>query len=114
MVGMAARRNGPVRPVETALRRLLELAAKSVPPSRMAREVEIIVAEWRRVPEADASEVREQVSELLEQLASGVSDAEEQVSDVDQSDAAAVKQADATLAALLATRDAALRALAEV
>ncbi|MDB5378104.1 MAG: hypothetical protein JWR00_2550 [Rubritepida sp.] len=108
---MAARRKGPARPVDVALKRLLELATKNVPPTRMGREVEIIVAGWTGAAEAEPAQVREWVEDLLETLRTGVADAEEQVSDTDQSDAAAVKQADGTLAALTATRDAALRAL---
>ena len=46
----------------------------------------------------------------MQQLASGVVDAEEQVSYVDPDEAAAVKQAGVTLAALVATRDAVERA----
>lgn len=111
-VGMAARRKGPVRPVDAALKRLLELTTKNVPPSRMGREVEIIAHGWSDAPEADPAEVKEWLEELLETLQSGVADAEEQVSDTDSSDAGAVKQANGTLAALAATRDAAQRVLA--
>ncbi|MDB5414021.1 MAG: hypothetical protein JWR10_2356 [Rubritepida sp.] len=109
---MAARKKAPARPVQAALQRLLDLATKAVPPSRMAREVDIIVREWSTAPEADPTEVKERLDELREQIAVGVADAEEQVSDVDRSEAAAVKQADVTLAALVATHDAAVRALA--
>jgi hypothetical protein len=112
MVGMAARRKGPARPVDVALQRLLDLAGKNVPPTRMGREVEIIVAGWSGDAEAEPAQVKEWIEELLETLLTGVADAEEQVADTDKGDAAAVKQADGTLAALTATRDAALRALA--
>lgn len=111
---MAARRKQPPRPVDAALQRLLDLATKNAAPSRMAREVEIITAEWSGDAEAEPAEIKERVGELLEVLLSGVADAKEQVSDVDQGDALAVKQADATLAALVATHDAALRVLAQL
>jgi hypothetical protein len=107
---MAARRQPRVRPVDAAIVRLMALAAKGVQPQRMAREVEVIVAEWLRAPEADPSEARAWLDELREQIAIGVGDAEEQLSDIDTSEPAAVKQAQATLAALVATRDAAERA----
>ena len=108
----AGRRPAPARPVDAALQRLLELVAKGVQPTRMAREVEVIVAEWHGTPGADPAETRQRLDELAEQVVAGVADAEEQVSDADSSEPAAVKQAGLTLAALLATRDATLRALA--
>jgi polyhydroxyalkanoate synthesis regulator phasin len=111
---MAARRQARVRPVDTAIVRLMALAAKGVQPTRMAREVEVIVAEWLREPEADPSEAKAWLDELREQIAVGVGDAEEQLSDIDTSEPAAVKQAQATLAALVATRDAAERARSAV
>jgi len=112
MLVMAARRQRTPSPVEGALVRLLALVAKGVQPNRMAREVDAIVAEWRGNAEADPLEIRERIDALREQVAAGVEDAAEQVSDADQSEPAAVKQAGLTLAALVATRDAAARALA--
>lgn len=111
---MAARRPPRVRPVDAAIVRLMALAAKGVQPPRMAREVEVIVAEWLRAPDADTIEAKGWLDELREQIVVGVADAEEQVSDIDSSEPAAVKQAQATLAALVATRDAAERARAAV
>lgn len=111
---MAARRQSRIRPVDAALRRLMELAAKGVAPNRMAREVEVIVSEWRSAPDADSIETRERLDELREQIAIGVTDAQEQVSDADSSEPAAVKQAGLTLAALVATHDAAVRAASTV
>jgi hypothetical protein len=92
----------------------MALAAKGVPPQRMAREVEVIVAEWLGAPDADPAEAKAWLDELREQIAIGVGDAEEQLSDIDASEPAAVKQAQGTLAALVATRDAAERAQAAV
>jgi hypothetical protein len=89
----------------------MALAAKGVKPERMAREVEIISAEWRRTPENDPAEVMAWLDELFGQLGAAVQDAEEWLADVDRSEPAAVRQAQATLAALVATRDAARRAL---
>lgn len=109
---MAARRQARVSPVDAAIIRLMALVAKGVQPPRMAREVDVIVAEWLRAPEADPSEAKAWLDELREQVAVGVGDAEEQLSDIDTSEPAAVKQAQATLAALVATRDAAERARA--
>ena len=108
---MATQVKSSVRLVDGALERLTALATKGVPPARMAREVEIIIGEWDVLLRADPTAAKGHALELLDQLEAGVVDAEEQVADVDRSDDAAVKQANATLAALLATRDAARRAV---
>ena len=107
---MATRQRAAMRPLDAALVRLQAMAARGVQPTRMAREVEIIVGEWLGEADADPDEVKVRLDELREQLASGVVDAEEQVSYVDPDEAAAVKQAGITLAALVATRDAVQRA----
>lgn len=107
---MAARQRAAMRPLDAALVRLQALAARGVKPTRMAREVEMIVSEWLGEAGADPDEVKTRLDDLHEQLASGVVDAEEQVSYVDPDEAAAVKQAGITLAALVATRDAVQRA----
>lgn len=107
---MAARQRAAMRPLDAALVRLQALAARGVKPTRMAREVEMIVSEWLGEAGADPDEVKTRLDDLHEQLASGVVDAEEQVSYVDPDEAAAVKQAGITLAALVVTRDAVQRA----
>ena len=43
---MAARQRAAMRPLDAALVRLQTMAARGVQPTRMAREVEIIVGEW--------------------------------------------------------------------
>lgn len=108
---MAARKPRQVRPVDAALTRLLALAGKGAVPGRMAREVEVIAGEWAANAAFERPEVRDWLDELREQLNEGVGHAEEQVSDLDSSEPAAMKQASAMLAALVATRDAAAHAL---
>ncbi len=76
----------------------------------MAREVGVIITEWRAIEEADV--VRERIAEMLEQLDTGVIDAEEQVADADRDQPAAMTQANATLAAITACRNAARYAAA--
>jgi hypothetical protein len=111
---MAARKPRAARPVDAALKRLLALAGRGVSPSRMAREVDTIVAEWRQAAAGEeGGDIGDQLDELREQLVAGVAAAEEAVSDVDTSDAGAVKQAAHLLAALVATRDAAHEAMVE-
>ncbi|MBX9593771.1 MAG: hypothetical protein K2X46_05370 [Roseomonas sp.] len=108
---MAARKARAPRPIDAALQRLLALAGRGVAPARMAREVDMIIAEWRLLAEADEKfDLAASLETLREQLDAGVGAAEEQVADVDASEPAAVKQANAMLSALVATRDAALAA----
>jgi len=109
---MPARKQARVGPVNAAIARLMALTAKAVPPHRIAREVEIIVTEWLGGPEVDRSDAKTWLDELREQIVAGVVDAEEQVSYVDPGEATALKQASLTLAALVATRDAVVRAQA--
>jgi len=111
---MVARSKSRIRPIDAATARLMALAARGVPPSRMAREVEVIASEWLKAEDAQPSEIKERLSELGEQLVAGVGDAQEQLADIDTSEPAAVRQAQGTLAALVATRDATQRALASI
>jgi archaellum component FlaC len=106
---MAADLKSRLRPLDGAVQRIVTLAGRSAPPSRMAREVELIVSEWERELGGEIEPIQERVHELHEALVSGVADAEEQASDVDRSDVAAARQADATLVALMTCRDAAAR-----
>jgi len=106
---MVATVNSRVRPLDGAVQRITALAGRAATPSRMAREVELIVAGWEQELGGEVEPVQERVRELHESLVAGVSDAEEQASDVDRGDAAAARQADATLAALTTCRDAAAR-----
>jgi hypothetical protein len=107
---MASKKQRAVRPLDAALTRLQALAMRAVQPHRMAREVDIIVGEWRAAEADNPDLVRERLGELHEMLAAGVADAEEQVSYVDAEEPAAAKQAQATLAALVATLGAVQRA----
>jgi hypothetical protein len=108
----AARPPRAPRPVDAAIARLLNLAGRGAAPGRMAREVDVIAEEWLRGPELDRVEIRDRLDELHDQFAAGIGHAEEQVSDLDSTEAAALKQGRAMLAALVAARDAAARALA--
>lgn len=68
---MAARQRAAMRPLDAALVRLQTMAARGVQPTRMAREVEIIVGEWLGEADADPAEVTDRLGELHEQLAAG-------------------------------------------
>ncbi|WP_149538811.1 hypothetical protein [Siccirubricoccus phaeus] len=111
---MAARKPPrALRPLDAALARLAEFAAKGMPPGRMAREVDAIVAGWLSdTSPDDRTEVRERLGELRDELAAGVDEAEEQLADIDRSEPAAARHAGLVHAALVASRDAVERALA--
>lgn len=94
------------RPLDEAVQRIVTLAGRNSAPSRMAREIQLIIAEWERELEGEYEPIRERVQDLHEALVVGVTDAEEQAADVDRSDARAGQQADATLVALATCRDA--------
>lgn len=107
---MAGRRQR-LSPLDTALVRLADLAGRGVQPARMAREVDVIVADWTSDPDAvDPDLIQERLTGLHEQLASGAADAEEQLADVDRSDAGALRHAGLVHAALAAAVDAVERA----
>jgi len=98
-------------PLDTALVRLADLAGRGVVPSRMAREVEVIVAGWlSEASPVEPDEVAERLTTMHEQLATGASAAAEQVSDVDADDPAALRHAKLVHAALEAAVEAVERA----
>jgi len=98
-----ARRRQRTNPLDAALARLAELAGRGVSPSRIAREVEAIVADWRHdASTVEPAEVSERLTELHEQLSAGAEAAAEQVSDIDRSDSAALRHANLVHAALVA------------
>lgn len=107
---MAARRQR-MSALDTALVRLADLAGRGVQPSRVAREVEVIVAGWTGDPDAvDPDQLQERLAGLHEQLASGAADAAEQLADIDRSEAGALRHAGLVHAALAAAVDAVERA----
>ena len=108
---MAARRQR-MSPLDTALVRLADLAGRGVQPGRMAREVDVIVADWTSDPDAvDPDQIQERLAGLHEQLSSGAADAAEQLADVDRGDAGALRHAGLVHAALVAACDAVARSL---
>ncbi|TCH99205.1 hypothetical protein EJV46_07935 [Roseococcus sp. SYP-B2431] len=108
---MPAHAKSRARPLDAAVQRIITLAGRAASPSRMAREVEIIIGEWERELGGEVEPIQERVQELHEALVEGASDAEKQVWDVDRSDVAAARQAEATLVALTTCRDAAAQRL---
>lgn len=97
-------------PAEAALARLADLAGRGVTASRMAREVEALVAGWRGGERpATPEEVAERLATMHEQLVAGASAAAEQVGDVEADEPAALRHAKLVQAAL----DAAVEAVAQ-
>lgn len=107
---MPAGRPQRVQPVDAAVVRLMGLAAKGVQPARMAREVEIIAGEWQRALDSDPAEITGRLDDFFGHLVAAVEDTEEWLAEVDRSEPNAVRQARATLEAVVATREAAQRA----
>ncbi|WP_424814845.1 hypothetical protein [Roseococcus sp. YIM B11640] len=106
---MAATVKSRVRPLDSAVQRIVALAGRNPAPSRMAREVELIITGWENELGGEFEPIRERVQDLHEALVAGAVDAEEQLSDVDRSDAGALRQAEATAVALTTCSDAAAR-----
>jgi hypothetical protein len=99
---MAGRRQR-TNPLNAALARLADLAGRGVSPSRIAREVETIVTDWRSdASTVEPADLSERLTELREQLCNGAEAAAEQVSDIDRSDSVALRHANLVHAALLA------------
>jgi hypothetical protein len=98
-------------PVEAALARLAGLAGRGVTPSRMAREVEVLLASWRDGDRPAApDEVAERLATMHEQLAAGASAAAEQLGDLDGDEPAAVRHATLVHASLAAAVEAVMQA----
>jgi hypothetical protein len=102
-----------VNPVDAALARLADLAGRGVAASRMARELDVILADWAGGERPAApDEVAERLAAMHEQLVAGASDAAEQVGDVDADEPAALRHAKLVHAALLAAVEAVAQAQA--
>ena len=98
-------------PAEAALARLAGLAGRGVTPSRMAREVEVLLASWRDGDRPAApEEVAERLTTMHEQLVAGASAAAEQLGDLDGDEPGAVRHATLVHAALEAAVEAVVQA----
>lgn len=106
---MPASAKSRISPIDGAAMRIIQLAGRAAAPGRMAREVDVIISDWEQELGGDIDALKERVQILHEALESGVVDAEEQLADLDRGDAAAMRQATATLAGLTTCRDAAAR-----
>ncbi len=110
MVKPPSRSRLTASPVPAALERLAKLSGAGTAAERMAREADRIIGEWQ-AEGLDASDLRERLEALRDDLAGGVAQAEESSGDVDSSDKGAVRQARATLDGLVAAHRAVMDAL---
>ena len=88
--------------------RIADQVARGASPARMEREVQAIVATLLDGPEpAEAREAAKLlVEDLRDQMLAGVEDTAAMLEDIDHPDAASVRAADRTLAAMRAAADA--------
>ncbi|HWX47004.1 MAG TPA: hypothetical protein VNZ61_02985 [Roseomonas sp.] len=104
---MAKRPPRPPSPETRALQHLAELAQRAADPGRVRRAVEAMVADWLTdTPPAERELIHDCVTGLHAALAEGVDAAQAQIEDLDRNDAAGQRQAQRSLAALQAARDA--------
>ncbi|MXP66085.1 hypothetical protein E0493_22325 [Roseomonas sp. M0104] len=104
---MAKRPPRPPAPETHALQHLAELAQRAADSGRVRRAVEAMVTDWLMdTPPAEHALIHECIADLHAALAEGVEAAQEQIDDLDRSDAAGQRQAQQSLAALQAARDA--------
>lgn len=92
----------PARP--QPLQRIADMIGRAVPPDRVRREAEAMVAALL-AGAGDRIEVGEQLGAMAQQLAEGVEAAREAAADLDRADEAGQRQADAAIASLMAARD---------
>ena len=94
----------PKAPEKVAMARIADLVARGAAPARMEREVQAIVAELLDGP--DPAEAREAAKQLVEglrdEMLAGVADTVAMLEDLEHPDAASVRAADRTLAAMQA------------
>lgn len=104
MVAPMARKppNAPRPPAlgRHAMARIADLVGRGASPARIDREVAAIVAGLRDA--TDPEEARALVESLRDEMLAGVADTAEMLEDIEHPDAASVKAADRTLAAMRA------------
>jgi len=86
--------------------RIADLVARGAAPARMEREVEAIVAGLLEGGEEAREAARQIIEELRDDMLAGVADTAAMLEDLEHPDAASVRAADRTLAAMRAACDA--------
>ena len=95
---------------KVAMARIVDLVGRGAAPSRMQREVEAIVATLLEGGEEAREAAREVIEDLRDQMLAGVADTAAMLEDIEHPDAASVRNADKTLAAMRAAADALVEA----
>jgi hypothetical protein len=97
----------PKAPGKLAMARIADLVGRGAAPARMQREVEAIVAGLLEGGGEEQREAARQViEELRDEMLAGVVDTAAMLEDLEHPDAASVRAADKTLAAMQAAADA--------
>ncbi len=58
---MTATIKSKIRPLDSAVMRIIQLAGRGAAPSRMAREIELIISEWEQELGGEIAPIRERV-----------------------------------------------------
>ena len=95
---------------KAAMARIVDLVGRGAAPARMQREVEAIVATLLEGGEETREAAREVIEDLRDQMLAGVADTAAMLEDIEHPDAASVRNADKTLAAMRAAADALVEA----
>ena len=95
---------------KAAMARIVDLVGRGAAPARMQREVEAIVATLLEGGEETREAAREVIEDLRDQMLAGVVDTAAMLEDIEHPDAASVRNADKTLAAMQAAADALVEA----
>ena len=96
----------PKAPGKVAMARIADLVARGAAPARMEREVEAIVAGLLEGGEEAREAARQIIEELRDDMLAGVADTAAMLESLEHPDAASVRAADRTLAAMRAACDA--------
>ena len=97
---------------KAAMTRIADLVGRGAAPARMQREVEAIVASLLEGGEDQREAARQVLEELRDDMLAGVADTAAMLEDIEHADAASVRNADKTLAAMRAAADALVEAYA--
>lgn len=100
----------PKAPGKLAMARIADLVGRGAAPARIQREVEAIVAGLLEGGEEQREAARQVIEELRDEMLAGVVDTAAMLEDIEHPDAASVRAADKTLAAMRAAADALVEA----
>ncbi len=103
-------RNSPAGPVHDALLQLLASGAAQISPRRIGHEVDGIIGEWFTEPNVDAAQVQARLAELGQHLSDSIMSGEKHLFIGQDLDAKVAERLTHMVAALVAAREAVLKA----